>query len=57
MITDYSIRRSGKYFDKELSELIVLSLLFEKIEKSGKHNVSRLLLPNTKKHKLFSDTK
>ena len=48
MITEFSIRRSG-YYDKELAEMLVLSLLFERIEKSGKHNVSRLLVPNNKK--------
>jgi hypothetical protein len=47
MVTEYSIRRSG-YFCKELSELLVLSLL-QRIRKGGKHNVSAMLLPNKKK--------
>jgi hypothetical protein len=47
MITDFSIRRSG-YFDKELSQLLVLSLL-TRIKKGGKHNVSAVILPNKKK--------
>jgi hypothetical protein len=47
MITEFSIRRSG-YFCKELSELLVLSLLV-RIKKGGKQNISAILLPNKKK--------